>query len=57
VAERIKFYTDEHVLRAVVRGLRERGIDTLTVSEAGMLGAGDEEHLLFARREGLVLFT
>jgi len=57
VAERIKLYTDEHVPRAVVRGLRERGVDTLTVSEAGMLGAGDEEHLTFALREGRVLFT
>ena len=57
MAERIKLYTDEHVPRAVVRGLRERGIDTLTVSEAGMFGAGDEELLAFARREGRVLFT
>lgn len=57
MAERITLYTDEHVPRAVVRGLRERGVDTLTVSEAGMLGASDEEHLAFARREGRVLFT
>ena len=57
MTERIKLYTDEHVLKAVVRGLRERGVDTLTVSEAGMLGADDEEHLAFARREVRVLFT
>ncbi len=57
MAERIRLYTDEHVPRAVVRGLRERGVDTLTVSEAGMLRASDEEHLAFARREGRVLFT
>jgi predicted nuclease of predicted toxin-antitoxin system len=57
VAERIKLYTHEHVPRAVIRGLRERGVDTLTVSEARMLGAGDEEHLAFAHREGRVLFT
>ncbi len=57
MAERIRLYTDEHIPRAVVRGLRERGVDTLTVSEAGMLGASDEEHLAFARREGRVLFT
>ena len=37
VAERIKLYTDEHVPRAVVRGLRERGVDTLAVSEADRL--------------------
>jgi predicted nuclease of predicted toxin-antitoxin system len=57
VAERIRLYTDEHVPRAVVKGLRERGVDTVTVSEAGMLGASNEEHLAFARREGRVLFT
>jgi predicted nuclease of predicted toxin-antitoxin system len=57
VAERIKLYTDEHVPKAVTRGLRERGVDVLTVSEAGMLGASDQEHLAFARREGRVLFT
>ena len=29
----------------------------MTVSEAGMLGASDQDHLVFARREGRVLFT
>ena len=29
----------------------------LTVSEAGMLGASDQEHLAFARRKRRVLFT
>ena len=57
MAERIKLYTDEHVPRAVKRGLRERCVDTLTVAEAGMLGAGDEEHLAFAHKEGRVLRT
>ena len=57
MAERIRLYTDEHVPKAVVRGLRERGVDVLTVPEAGMLGARDEEHLAFARREGRVLLT
>lgn len=53
----VKFYTDEHVGRAVVRGLRQRGADVLTVPEAGLLGASDEEHLERARAEGRVLFT
>ena len=55
--QRIRFYTDEHVAKAVVRGLRQRGVDVLTVPEAGMLGASDEEHLERARAEGRVLFT
>ena len=57
MAERIRLYTDEHVPRAVARGLRERGVDTLRVAEAEMLGASDEEHLAFALGEGRVLLT
>ena len=53
----VKFYTDEHAARAVVRGLRHRGVDVLTVPEAGLLGASDEEHLERARAEGRVVFT
>lgn len=53
----IRFYTDEHVSRAVIRGLRQRGVNVLTVPEAGMMGAADEAHLALAHREGRVLFT
>jgi hypothetical protein len=57
VKQPIKFYVDEHVSRAVVRGLRERGVDVLTVTEAGMLGASDEEHLRRALMDGRVIFS
>ena len=57
MGQEIKLYTDEHVARAVVRGLRHRGADVLTVPEAGLLGASDSEHLERARAEGRVLFT
>lgn len=53
----IKFYTDEHVSKAVVNGLRQRGVDVLTVTEAGLLGATDAEQIARANREGRVLFT
>jgi predicted nuclease of predicted toxin-antitoxin system len=53
----IKFYTDEHVARAVVHGLRLRDIDVLTVQEANMMGATDKAHLLLAIREERVIFT
>jgi len=53
----VKFYTDEHVARAVVRALRQRGVDVVTVPEVGLLGATDKEHLEWARAEGRVLFT
>jgi predicted nuclease of predicted toxin-antitoxin system len=57
VEDRIKFYTDEHVPKAVVRGLQQRGVDVVTVAEADMLGASDAEHLGRARAEGRVIFT
>lgn len=57
MGQSIKFYTDEHVARVVVRGLRQRGADVLTVPEAGLLGAADEEHMERARVEGRVFFT
>jgi predicted nuclease of predicted toxin-antitoxin system len=57
VAERIQFYLDEHVPRAVTEGLRRRGVDVLTAREAGMLQAKDEQHLAFALSEGRVIVT
>ena len=40
-----------------MNGLRQRGADVLTVVEAGLLGASDEEHIHKAREEGRVIFT
>ncbi|MFN7117427.1 MAG: DUF5615 family PIN-like protein [Saprospiraceae bacterium] len=53
----IKFYTDEHVSKAIVKGLRLRGMDVMTCQEAGMMGATDEAHLAFAESRGRVIFT
>jgi len=53
----VKFCVDEHVATAVVKGLRQRGADVLTVLEAGLRGASDVEHLARAQRDGCVLFT
>jgi Domain of unknown function (DUF5615) len=41
----------------VIRGLRQRGVDVLTVPEAGMLGASDEDHLTLAKQQGRVVVT
>jgi uncharacterized protein with PIN domain len=57
VAQAVKFYTDEHVARAVARGLRERGVDVLTAVEADMLEASDAEHLQLALQENRTVFT
>ncbi|GMT48906.1 MAG: hypothetical protein IEMM0008_0445 [bacterium] len=57
MANKIKYYTDEHVSKAVVKGLRGRGLDVLTSQEAKMLGVPDEEHLSLAADLERVLFT
>ena len=53
----IKFYVDEHVATAVVKGLRQRGAEVLTVLDAGLRSASDEDHLARAQTGGYVLFT
>jgi hypothetical protein len=53
----IRFYTDEHVANAIVRGLRQRGIDVLSVPEANTRSATDEVHLAFASGQGRVIFA
>ncbi len=57
MGQKVRFYTDEHVASAVVHGLRQRGVDVLTVPDARLLSATDDEHLVRARTEGRVLFT
>ena len=57
MAEAISFYFDEHVPWAVANGLRQRGIDILTVQEAGRTGLSDAEQLAFARAQGRVTMT
>ena len=41
----------------LLQGLRLRGVDVLTVQEAGMLEADDEAHLALALEQGRVIFT
>ena len=53
----VRFYVDEHVGNAIVHGLRRRGVDVVTVVEAGMLGRMDEAQLAFAQNVSRVIFT
>lgn len=55
--EQIRFYLDEHIPAAVAEGLRRRGVDSLTVQEAGRSGLSDPEQLAFARNAGRVIVT
>lgn len=53
----VRFYADEHISKAVIRGLRHRGVDVLTVADAGLIGAADIKHLRRARDDGRVIVT
>jgi predicted nuclease of predicted toxin-antitoxin system len=53
----LKYHFDEHVGHSIARGLRRRGVDVTTTTDAGLLGASDDEHLDFAMREQRVVFT
>ena len=53
----IRFHLDEHVDHDIARGLRHRGIDVTTTTDAGLLEADDSQHIIFARRENRVIFT
>ena len=53
----IRFQTDEHIQKGVIRALRARGVDVLTTTDAGLLGATDEKQLEYAHRERRVMIT
>ena len=53
----IQYHLDENVDHAVAHGLRLRGIDVTTSTDARLIGATDEEQLAFAATEGRVLVT
>ena len=57
MAERVRFYADEHVAPAVIAGIRRRGGDIVTVQEAGLRGESDEKQLSYARSSGRVILT
>ena len=50
-------YFDEDVSVLLARILNGRGFNVLTARDAGMLGKGDREHLLFATKEDRTIFT
>ena len=54
----VRLYFDADAMqRAVVQGLRARGVDVTTANDAGIAGATDEEQLEFARSDGRVLIS
>ena len=53
----VKFFLDEHIPKAVAKGLRLRGIEVLSCAEAKRLTFADAEHIQFAFTEGYVIVT
>jgi hypothetical protein len=54
----IRLYLDEDAAQhAIVDGLRNRGVDVLTVLEAGMTSTTDEEQLKFATSQGRSIYV
>jgi len=53
----IKFHLDEQIESAIARGLRVKGIDVTTSTEAKLLHANDVQQLEYARGQGRVLVT
>lgn len=53
----LRFHLDEHMPAAIAAGLRRRGIDVTTATEAGLLGAEDDDHLAFALAQSRVVYT
>ena len=53
----MRFHLDENVDHAIARGLRRRGLDVTTSTDADLLHSPDEDQLAFAARDGRVIVT
>jgi predicted nuclease of predicted toxin-antitoxin system len=53
----IRFHLDEHCPHAIAEGLRRRGIDVTTSTDAGLLQAPDPDQVAFGLAQGRVIFT
>lgn len=53
----MRFHLDESADHAIARGLRLRGVDVTTSTDAELISASDGEQLSHAFRQGRVLFT
>jgi hypothetical protein len=54
---RIRFYTDEDMYRAIASQLRAAGFDAVSTPEAGRLGETDEAQLQWAAQQGRAIAT
>jgi predicted nuclease of predicted toxin-antitoxin system len=57
MAQKISFYFDEHMPRAVAQGLMSRDLQVIMAIDVGMEGKSDDEHLRYATEHETVLVT
>jgi predicted nuclease of predicted toxin-antitoxin system len=57
MATPIRFHLDENMPNGIAAGLRTRQRDVTTTSEAGLLGASDEQQLSYAHATRRVIVT
>ena len=57
MAERIRFYFDQHVPAAVPRALHRRGVDVLTTQQTSRCGESDTVELEFATAQARIMVT
>ncbi len=53
----VRYHLDENVDHAIAVGLRHRGIDVTTATDAGLLGVDDPTQIAFAHAERRILVT
>lgn len=53
----LKFFTDEHIVRAIVVQLRQQNIDVLRCEDVGMKNTDDELLLEYATEHGYALLS
>jgi Domain of unknown function (DUF5615) len=53
----LKYHLDESVDHAIARGLEQRGVEATTTTDAGLVGANDQQQLEHATKNLSVLVT
>lgn len=53
----LQYYFDTHIAKVVANQLRAKGVDVVRCEEVGMAEASDEEHLVYASKEGRIMVS
>ena len=53
----LRFHLDENMPHAIAEGLRRRNVDVTTSTDAGLIGASDEDPLAYGLSDGRTVVT